>query len=868
MKLHTKSLEEFFSTKRVAPESHNYKQRELQRNTTGKSTPWHLQEELFIIGMNGEFETKNFPDRKYFTRYIDYICSGVFFVKNNDVGKRLIEDWMFGAKDLDEDEMDIYEKAGTQLSKDQWAFNNGVLQRQVQRLNWKLNLIDQVQQRLAAPASSFKDFLDGSLTTTDDEDIQFVKIKVKGSFVDGSDMYVGLRSRGAAAESDDSRGMSRNPQGYFVYEAFNVDPSEVPGSKKPLRILITGPVEIEVVLRNGEDISSFPTNEPAINQWYSIDVDGMSKWTNSEPILVDMISNSKINEPLLNTPGAPLARNGNSIQLKNNHLAYAITWFGMCGITAFLIHGMSKGKTGFGAVGKGRKNADEHFARLKGWGLTFVRLLVTWEALEHSGPGIYDEQFIDYLICILKKADKYGIKCFIDPHQDTWSRFSGGSGAPGWTFEVAGMDITAFHAVGAAHVHNFNEDVKNPHMFWPTNYAKLACATMFTLFFAGHVLAPDLMYKGQNVGTFLQDKYIACYTHLARRLKDCKAVVGFEFMNEPHYGYIGLADINKFDSMVFFHFGPYPSALQSFALGSGMEIEVDMYIKSWPVPTRKSGTKLMNQERRSAWLNYGDCIWKRHGVWGLDSQNRPIILKPNYFTTNPKTGAPINYYNDFYMPMVRRYKAAIQSVRPDHLVFFEPIPNEDPPTLTDTDRNEQGYVYAPHWYDLKALLTKNFDGLVTFDVQGLARGTKNVLSAMYFGLAGAEVNYTGQMRNIVETGKKNVGQRSKGSSPDVYKRFLTEVFVPNFHYKFPDMQIVVKVSDGEWKYDQEKQSLVWFYDPQWKHVGDGGVVKHWLTVSTPLSYSEEAQVAASNRKGWSVWRVLWDFFEELCGKSR
>ncbi|ORY39012.1 hypothetical protein BCR33DRAFT_720280 [Rhizoclosmatium globosum] len=82
----------------------------------------------------------------------------------------------------------------------------------------------------------------------------------------------------------------------------------------------------------------------------------MSKWTNSEPILVDMISNSKINESLLNTPGAPLARNGNSIQLKNNHLAYAITWFGMCGITAFLIHGMSKGKTGFGAVGKGRKS--------------------------------------------------------------------------------------------------------------------------------------------------------------------------------------------------------------------------------------------------------------------------------------------------------------------------------------------------------------------------------------------------------------------------------------------------------------------------------------------------------------------------------
>ncbi|KAF9078914.1 hypothetical protein BGX23_005796, partial [Mortierella sp. AD031] len=45
-----------------------------------------------------------------------------------------------------------------------------------------------------------------------------------------------------------------------------------------------------------------------------------------------------------------------------------------------------------------RDQADEHFSRLKRWGLTFVRLLVPWEALEHSGPGIYDEKFIDSLV--------------------------------------------------------------------------------------------------------------------------------------------------------------------------------------------------------------------------------------------------------------------------------------------------------------------------------------------------------------------------------------------------------------------------------------------------------------------------------------
>ncbi|KAJ3030404.1 UNVERIFIED_CONTAM: hypothetical protein HDU68_009218 [Siphonaria sp. JEL0065] len=740
-------------------------------------------------------------------------------------------------------------------------------------------------------------------------------------------------------------------------------------------------------------------------------------------------------------------------------------------------------------------DADEHFLRLKGWGLTFVRLLVTWEALEHQGPGLYDEAFIDYLICILKKAEKHGIKCFIDPHQDTWSRFSGGSGAPGWTFEVAGMDITSFQSVGAAHVHNFNEDVKNPHMFWPTNYAKLACATMFTLFFAGHVLAPDLKYQGVNVGTFLQEKYIACYTHLARRLKNCNAVVGFEFMNEPHYGYIGLSNINKFDPMLFFHYGPFPSALQSFALGSGMEVDVDFYTKSWPVPSRKAGTRTLNSEKRSAWLNYGDCVWKRHGVWAVNSATGKLeILKPDYFVTNPATGESIEFYKDFYMPMVQRYKNAIRAVRSDHLIFFEPIPNEDPPELGEEDREEPNYVYAPHWYDLKALLTKNFDGLVTFDVQGLARGTKNVLTAMYFGLAGAEANYTGQMRNIVNTGKRLVGHRailmgecgipmdinekqayltgnynthnnfldtvirsmetnllnftlwnynpgndnvhgdhwngedfsiyspnasvqasrsgspsnSRSASPvlgrqelkstpqptklsnvvtapspssrststdsvpslikprqsqpslasrrsstasleriptspfeitgltfhegplegdpnhfhhvggraldavirpyaskipgtpthsrfdlenliytlefttiynpksesiseiktrmretrdhDYNKRYCSEVFVPNFHYKFEGMRVVVTVSDGEWKYDQEKQSLVWHYDPLFRNtetVGDGGIVKHRLTVSTPLSIEDGG---SNSRKERSCFGWFWGAF--------
>jgi hypothetical protein len=112
------------------------------------------------------------------------------------------------------------------------------------------------------------------------------------------------------------------------------------------------------------------------------------------------------------------------------------------------------------------EEADEHFSRLKKWGLNFIRFLITWEAIEHAGPGIYDEAYLEYLCAVVKRAADHDLFLFIDPHQDVWSRFSGGDGAPGWTFEVVGMDITKFHQAGAAFTHQEIGD-PYPRMMWP-----------------------------------------------------------------------------------------------------------------------------------------------------------------------------------------------------------------------------------------------------------------------------------------------------------------------------------------------------------------------------------------------------------------
>lgn len=88
-------------------------------------------------------------------------------------------------------------------------------------------------------------------------------------------------------------------------------------------------------------------------------------------------------------------------------------------------------------------------------------------------------------------------------------------------------------------------------------------------------------------------------------------------------------------------------------------------------------------------------------MWDVGSDGKPQILVPDYFTT--VNGKHVDFGQNCYLPFVERYSTAIRSVNPDLLIFFEPIPNEDPPIIQD---ESQYLVYSPHWYDLKALFSK------------------------------------------------------------------------------------------------------------------------------------------------------------------
>jgi len=353
--------------------------------------------------------------------------------------------------------------------------------------------------------------------------------------------------------------------------------------------------------------------------------------------------------------------------------------------------------------------ADEHLARLREWGFNFLRLLVTWEAIEHAGPGIYDEEYLDYILEVVKLAGKFGFNLFIDPHQDVWSRFSGGDGAPGWTLEAVGFDLAHFAETGAAIVHGMSDDPLST-VIWSTNSRKLACASMFTLFFAGNDFAPLTKVDGEPVQEYLQRHYINAITQLALRLKDQPNVIGYDTMNEPSSGYIGLKHL---DSLPWYeNRGVSPTPYQSILLGAGLPQDVSFY-KVGRVYIRKTGTCRLNEARQKAWREGYDCIWRQHGIWDLDVSGIPHLLIPDYFFQ--RDGLPVNFSRDYYRPFANHFAAAIRSAHPQALIFVETGPDTH---ISPWGKGDAiNIVYAPHWYDGYVIAQKSYSSFLAVNSQ-------------------------------------------------------------------------------------------------------------------------------------------------------
>ncbi|KAK3376788.1 glycoside hydrolase family 5 protein [Lasiosphaeria ovina] len=392
-----------------------------------------------------------------------------------------------------------------------------------------------------------------------------------------------------------------------------------------------------------------------------------------------------------------------------------------------------------------KDEAHLHFSRLKRCGYNTIRYVFTWEAIEAAGPGIYDEEWIQHTIDVLRAAKEYGFYVFMDPHQDVWSRFSGGSGAPMWTLYAAGLNPQSFAATEAAIVHNtYPEPDGFPKMIWSTNYFRLAAATMFTLFFAGRVFAPNCIIDQVNIQDYLQDHFFNACAHLARRIHEAggiedEVVFGWESLNEPNKGMIGYHDISAIPKEQALKKGSCPTIWQTILTGSGRAVEVDTWDMGGLGPY-KVGRSLIDPHGEIAWLpagydesrygyvrdpgwKLGECIWAQHGVWDPSSDT---LLKKDYFGKHPVTGDVINYTyfaDKYFMEFFRKYRDTVRTHHKDAIILLQGPTMELPPNIKGTpDGDDPLLVYAPHWYDGITLMTKKWNRTFNVDVLGVLRG--------------------------------------------------------------------------------------------------------------------------------------------------
>ena len=350
------------------------------------------------------------------------------------------------------------------------------------------------------------------------------------------------------------------------------------------------------------------------------------------------------------------------------------------------------------------EEADEHFLRLKHWGLDFLRLVVTWEALEHQAPGSYDEAYLDYIEALIEKAHGHNINLFIDPHQDVWSRFSGGDGAPAWTFDLVGLEIDNFETTGAALLHQQRLD-RFPQLMWASNYNRFAPQTMFTLFFGGNCFAPGRKCQGETLQDFLQSHYIRAFQHLAQRIAHLPNVVGFGTMNEPSAGLIGVNDLRATDHLLV-KLEITPSPAEAIFLANGFEQECLDFgrplIDQLPGNSKKA---TINPRGVRAWKDDCEDIWREQGIWDLDKDGKARMLRPGHF-------ARADFAQDFLKPFTERFAAAIHEVMPEAHIFIESEPLAPPPIYDSCGK----MVYAPHFYDGATLFTKRFHPQLNIDL--------------------------------------------------------------------------------------------------------------------------------------------------------
>lgn len=182
---------------------------------------------------------------------------------------------------------------------------------QMQRLDWKLSVIDDINSRIEAAPIPLPDVLDPEADT-------YLPVEVRGTILpDYLRVLVSQKEIGAGyriiSPFDMGGRLVLLDRGFMT-----VDQTEVPAH--------VGSVTVRGNLQWPQETDGFtPAPEVDTNIWFARDVDYMAEVLGTEPVLV-VAKQTSFND----APISPLPVDTDAIP--NDHLQYAITWFSLAAI--------------------------------------------------------------------------------------------------------------------------------------------------------------------------------------------------------------------------------------------------------------------------------------------------------------------------------------------------------------------------------------------------------------------------------------------------------------------------------------------------------------------------------------------------------
>ncbi|KAK9707717.1 surf-like protein [Basidiobolus ranarum] len=197
---------------------------------------------------------------------------------------------------------------------------------QVQRLRWKVDLIDEMEARLSKEAVPLpKKMREETLNR-----LEYCQVLVYGHYLHEQEMLVGPRTRGDGVP------------GYFVVTPFVREngqkilvkrgwiSKDMKESRSRPESEVKGEVVIRGWVRKSERPNAFtPDNHPERGEWYVADVEKMSELAGTEPIMVELLDDAPAHQQAsLIDKGIPVGRQP-TVDLRNNHMQYIITWYSL-----------------------------------------------------------------------------------------------------------------------------------------------------------------------------------------------------------------------------------------------------------------------------------------------------------------------------------------------------------------------------------------------------------------------------------------------------------------------------------------------------------------------------------------------------------